>query len=51
MEYEGRIVWDTDKPDGQPQEDAFYLRAQKFGFVAKTGFEQGLKYNRLTKIL
>ena len=44
MEYEGRIVWDTDKPDGQPRRCLDTSRAQKeFGFVAKTGFEQGLK--------
>ncbi len=44
MDYEGRIVWDTDKPDGQPRRCLDTSRAQKeFGFVAKTGFELGLK--------
>jgi len=43
MDYKGRIVWDTDKPDGQPRRCLDTTRAQKeFGFVAKMGFEQGL---------
>lgn len=44
MEFEGKIVWQTDKPNGQPRRCLDTNRAQeKFGFVAKTDFRQGLK--------
>ncbi len=43
-EYTGDIVWDTDKPDGQPRRCLDTSRAQKeFGFMAITPFETGLK--------
>lgn len=42
--YEGEIVYDTTKPDGQPRR---YLDTKKakelFGFSASTSFEEGLK--------
>lgn len=42
--YEGRIVWDRSKPDGQPRRCLDTTRARnEFGFVAKTTFETGLK--------
>jgi GDP-L-fucose synthase len=42
--YEGKIVWDTSKPDGQPRRCLNICRAKKeFGFEAKTGFKEGLK--------
>jgi GDP-L-fucose synthase len=42
--YEGRIVWDTSKPNGQPRRMLDTTRArERFGFVAKTTFEEGLR--------
>ena len=42
--FEGRIVWDTTKPDGQPRRMLDASRAfQEFGFRAKTNFREGLK--------
>ena len=42
--FEGKIVWDTTKPNGQPRRKLDTSRAdQYFGFVAKTDFEQGLQ--------
>ena len=42
--YEGRIVWDNSKPDGQPRRMLDISRANKeFGFDARTGFDKGLK--------
>jgi GDP-L-fucose synthase len=42
--YEGKVVWDSTKPDGQPRRGLDVSRAQReFGFTAKTGFEDGLK--------
>jgi GDP-L-fucose synthase len=41
--FNGRIVWDASKPDGQPRRMLDTARAAKyFGFVAKTSFEEGL---------
>lgn len=41
--YEGEIVWDTSKPDGQPRRCLDTTRAEKeFGFKAKTEFREGL---------
>lgn len=42
--FEGKIVWDKTKPDGQPRRMLDVTRAKKeFGFVAGTSFEEGLK--------
>jgi GDP-L-fucose synthase len=42
--YEGKIVWDTSKSDGQPRRYLETSRAKKeFGFEAKTDFIDGLK--------
>ena len=42
--FEGEIVWDTTKPDGQPRRCLDVSRAEKeFGFKAKIGFRDGLK--------
>ena len=42
--YNGEIVWDTTKPDGQPRRRLDVSRAaREFGFKAKTKFEKGLK--------
>jgi GDP-L-fucose synthase len=42
--FNGEIVWDTSKPDGQPRRMLDTSRAEKeFGFEAMTSFEEGLK--------
>ena len=42
--FDGKIVWDTTKPDGQPRRCLDVSRAEgEFGFKAKTKFEEGLK--------
>jgi len=42
--YEGEIVWDTSKPDGQPRRCLDTSKAEKeFGFKAKTDFREGLR--------
>ena len=41
--FQGRFVWDTGKPDGQPRRCLDTGRAaREFGFKAKTRFEEGL---------
>jgi GDP-L-fucose synthase len=41
--FSGRIVWDTNKPNGQPRRKLDTTRAKaKFGFEATTDFESGL---------
>lgn len=42
--YDGKIVWDTTKPDGQPRRQLDTSKALKeFKFKAKTTFKEGLK--------
>lgn len=42
--FNGEVVWDASKPDGQPRRMLETSRAKReFGFVAKTDFEDGLK--------
>lgn len=42
--FEGELVWDTSKPNGQPRRALDTSRAkEKFGFVAKTDFDEGLQ--------
>jgi len=44
MEYEGELVWETDKPNGQPRRCLDTQRAkQAFGFTAQVEFRAGLK--------
>jgi GDP-L-fucose synthase len=44
MGYKGEIIWDKSKPNGQPRRMLDTSKAKKeFGFVAKTGFDEGLK--------
>ncbi len=44
MEYEGELVWETDKPNGQPRRCLDTERAkQAFGFTAQVEFRDGLK--------
>ena len=41
--FQGEIVWDTSKPNGQPRRKLDVSRAEKsFGFRAEVGFEEGL---------
>ncbi len=41
--YEGELVWDPSKPDGQPRRCLDVSRAkQRFGFEARMGFDEGL---------
>ena len=42
--FQGQIRWDATKPDGQPRRALDTSRARElFGFVARTGFEDGLR--------
>jgi GDP-L-fucose synthase len=42
--FEGKIIWDTSKPNGQPRRALDTSRAEEyFGFHAQTDFEAGLK--------
>jgi len=42
--FQGRFVWDTTKPNGQPRRGLDTSRAEKlFGFRAQTFFEDGLR--------
>lgn len=42
--FNGRIVWDTSKPNGQPRRGLDTSRARElFGFTAGTSFEDGLR--------
>jgi GDP-L-fucose synthase len=41
--FQGRLVWDASKPDGQPRRMLDTTRAfQEFGFRARTDFREGL---------
>ena len=43
-EFNGKIIWDTSKPDGQPRRCLDTSRAEKeFDFKTKTPLEEGLK--------
>jgi GDP-L-fucose synthase len=42
--FNGNVVWDTSRPDGQPRRMLDTKKAyNEFGFTAKTGFRDGLK--------
>ncbi|GAB4525691.1 MAG: GDP-L-fucose synthase [Anaerolineales bacterium] len=42
--FEGEIVWDTSKPNGQPRRRLDVTRAREyFGFEAQMSFEEGLR--------
>ncbi|MFA5930746.1 MAG: GDP-L-fucose synthase [archaeon] len=44
MEYNGKIIWDKSKPNGQPRRCLDVSLAEKeFGFKATTSFKDGLK--------
>ena len=42
--FEGEIVWDTSRPNGQPRRKLDTSRAEReFGFRSTTAFEEGLR--------
>ncbi|MCS6817906.1 MAG: GDP-L-fucose synthase [Blastocatellia bacterium] len=42
--FQGRVIWDTSKPDGQPRRCLDTSRAEReFGFRAKTPLQEGLR--------
>ncbi|MBT3322830.1 MAG: GDP-L-fucose synthase [Anaerolineae bacterium] len=42
--FEGKLIWDTDKPNGQPRRGLDVKRAKEyFGWESKVGFEEGLR--------
>ena len=42
--FEGKLVFDRTKPDGQPRRMLDVTRAEKrFGFTARTDFREGLQ--------
>ncbi len=42
--FDGRVVWDSSKPDGQPRRSVDANRARElFGFEARTDFRDGLR--------
>jgi len=42
--FDGELVWDTSKPNGQPRRGLDTSKAEKlFGFEAQTSFREGLK--------
>ncbi len=42
--FEGKLVWDTSKPNGQPRRRLNVERAEReFGFKAQVSFEEGLR--------
>jgi GDP-L-fucose synthase len=41
--YEGQVVWDASKPDGQPRRCLDTSRARQFGFQATTDLDEGLQ--------
>ena len=44
MEFKGEIVWQTDKPNGQPRRCLDTEKAKEaFGFTAEVDFKEGLK--------
>ncbi len=44
-DFQGEIVWDTSKPNGQPRRKLDVERAKAyFGFSSHTSFEEGLRH-------
>jgi len=42
-DFQGEIIWDSSKPDGQPRRMLDVSKAEKeFGVRANTNFEEGL---------
>ena len=44
MDFQGKIIWDSSKPDGQPRRCLDISRAkEEFGFMAQKDLVEGLK--------
>lgn len=44
MEFDGELIWETDKPNGQPRRCLDTTKAKEtFGFTAKMNLREGLK--------
>ena len=44
MDYDGKLVWNDRKPDGQPRRCLDVTKAkEKFGFTATTSLREGLE--------
>ena len=43
VEYDGEIIWDTDKPEGMPKRLLDVSKLNSLGWEAKTSLDQGLK--------
>jgi GDP-L-fucose synthase len=42
--FQGKLVWDTSKPNGQPRRGLDVSRAyERFGWKAQMPFEEGMK--------
>jgi GDP-L-fucose synthase len=42
--FDGKIIWETDKPNGQPRRGLDVQRAkQYFGWEAKMPFDEGIR--------
>ena len=41
--YKGKIIWDTQKPDGTPRKKVDTSKLNKLGWEAKTNLDEGLK--------
>jgi GDP-L-fucose synthase len=42
--YEGQLIWNSSKPNGQPRRRLNVERAEReFGFKARVNFEEGLR--------
>jgi len=42
--FEGRLIWQTDKPNGQPRRGLDVSRAKElFGWQSKVSFEEGMR--------
>jgi nucleoside-diphosphate-sugar epimerase len=42
--FDGKLVWDTSKPNGQPRRGLDVSRAaERFGWRAQMNFEEGMK--------
>ena len=43
--FEGKLIWDATKPNGQPRRKLDVSRAERlFGFRARVPFEEGLRH-------
>jgi GDP-L-fucose synthase len=43
VEYKGKIVWDSTKPDGTPKKQLDISKIQALGWKPKTSLQEGIK--------